>query len=1175
MLQIQLYIEGEEVELYKDESITLTQSIQDIKDIEKIFTDYTRTFSVPASKVNNKVFKHFYNYFIDGFDARKKKDALIHLNYKPFKKGKIKLEGVTLKNNEPHTYRITFFGNTVTLPDLLGEDKLANLTELSAFDFRYNDTNIEAFLTNGKDANIGEEQINDGIIFPLISHSNRLIYDSSANQTYNLYTTGGDNGVPFSELKPALRIPAIIRAIELHYDIEFSNDFFSSTNKPYYDLYLWLHTKAGGLFEDQEKTQQFKSYNLVGSKVDNLTIRSNNFRVQRPKRTIEFDIRFKVTPANSSTEYNLVVQDAGQEFRRFDSLTGTTYNGVADGSPYDYITVDDGEFSVFIETGSAETFNLEVYIKRKKTSFIKNTKTCTLTSELQTFTDTEISITSQLPDIKVLDFLTGLFKLFNLTAFVNDEGTIVVQTLDNFFASSTKTHDITEYVIADESQVDATIPYKQINFKYEGLNTFLAKNFERMNNKGWGTIEYQSTAKFEGETYEIEVPFEHLLYERLSDANDGTRTNIQVGYHVDEKQEANVELPLLFYAVKPSTGTIAARTIGNTKVDISLPYMPSNSVELWSSYNFEHMKQSLNFHSEIDEYALVSNERTLFKTYYEKYIKDVFDVRKRITKISAYLPITVTQNLSLADGIVIFDKLYRINTITTNFETNRSDLELTNILDDTVAPVDIRTIEVDTASDEFTIDNAVFTVDRTNVTADGFIVSDTPEVIPIEIPSNEPRSFTLEPLIVTAATIEEGASVGEASKITFKYNITKSGRLGGVDNIDEFGFLIALSSSTLTASDDIDTLKADSNITVASVVRTSGSPTLTIGLKSTVVDGLSDPATRYARFYVRTNTNPDYDEADVISAVFSESTDAGLGATADSSLITVDDTNSYTADFGDSDGDGEPEAQAETLFYMRTAGNGAYGYSTIPSLSTIRENYYVQNFSADCGDTAIVSTAYHNGANAYPETGDNVKFFESYNYAGGSNSAPSNYDDNTNIYYALAIATNDTVTGTNNFQGTIERYIVVEYDTAEVVATYNCPVVSTTPILRNADVFQGLSSEFTIADSSANAMCGRDQSLIGFAYQFEHNGTGENPEVGDQIKFTAIDGIATPLTGFNGDRSNLIFSIPSSPTAAEKFILDWNYLGLTVLDDNNIIRALMVIEKSTAEVTNIVYCDAT
>ena len=45
MLNLQLYIEGKEVDLFKDESVTLTQSLQDVKDIEKVFTDFSRTFS--------------------------------------------------------------------------------------------------------------------------------------------------------------------------------------------------------------------------------------------------------------------------------------------------------------------------------------------------------------------------------------------------------------------------------------------------------------------------------------------------------------------------------------------------------------------------------------------------------------------------------------------------------------------------------------------------------------------------------------------------------------------------------------------------------------------------------------------------------------------------------------------------------------------------------------------------------------------------------------------------------------------------------------------------------------------------------------------------------------------------------------------------------------------------
>ena len=51
----------------------------------------------------------------------------------------------------------------------------------------------------------------------------------------------------------------------------------------------------------------------------------------------------------------------------------------------------------------------------------------------------EFNITQQIPKIKIIDFLSGMFKMFNLTAFVNDLGIIVVRTLDSYYARFTNT----------------------------------------------------------------------------------------------------------------------------------------------------------------------------------------------------------------------------------------------------------------------------------------------------------------------------------------------------------------------------------------------------------------------------------------------------------------------------------------------------------------------------------------------------------------------------------------------------------------------------------------------------------------------------------------------------------------------------------------------------------------
>ena len=101
-------------------------------------------------------------------------------------------------------------------------------------------------------------------------------------------------------------------------------------------------------------------------------------------------------------------------------------------------------------------------------------------------------------------------------------------------------------------------------------------------------------------------------------------------------------------------------------------YIPSNSVSTTNSAN-------INFRSEINEYGLVPYESTLFEQYYKNYVKEIFDPQRRLTTTKAYLPLNILLNLTLADKIQIFENLYKINKLTTNFETNQSTLELINV----------------------------------------------------------------------------------------------------------------------------------------------------------------------------------------------------------------------------------------------------------------------------------------------------------------------------------------------------------------------------------------------------------------------------------------------------------------------------------------------------------------
>lgn len=1189
MLQLQLYIEGQQVEMFKDESITLTQNITDVKRLDAVLTDYSRTFTVPASKNNNKIFQHFYNYYIDGYNAKIKKPAVLDLNYKPFKKGKVRFEGVNLKNNKPESYKLTFFGDTIRLTDVLGEDKISALTELSAFDFVYNDTNIQAYMSNGLDNNIGSTEISDAVIFPLITHTSRLIYDSSANQNNNVYPSVAtdNNGVLVSQLKPAIRIHALIEAIQLHYDIEFSEDFFVSTNLPYYNLYMWMHTKSGGLFEDQQKSKQFQSFDLVGKAQDELVIRSNNFAINNTKKRIQYNLDFTVDPGDDTATYNLVIHKNGEEFRRFDSLTGDTKNGTALGQTIDHIEVDNGQFSVFIETSAATTFDLEVFVQRQNNVIGGGKRDCSLTASMTTISDANFSVAANLPEMKVLDLLQGLFKMFNLVAYINDDDVIVVQTLDDYYAASTKLWDFTPYVDSTKSQVDAPIPFRQVNLGYEGTKTFLAANFKAINNRSWGHTNYNEDSyflsngkkdKFEGETYEIKLPFEHMLFERLNDLDTGDLTKVQWGWHVDEKEQKSAEMPVLFYPIQTIGSSISARTLGGSKVTISSPYMPSNSVSVFSDYVETGMSQSINFHAEIDEYALVSNEKTLFKTYYETYIKDLFDEKKRLTKLTAEIPMSITEELELNDDIRIFDKLYRINSITTNFDTGKSELELTNILvssqfastiDALTAPITIFGVEIDVSMTDITVDNIQFTVDNAGGQNEGFTQQPITDSVPAPILQNVPSSIEIEPCEVTAPTLTYITSFGSSTDATFKFEITQGGTLCDQENVDEYGFLIADSISTLTATDDIDTLKADSNVQLIMVNKDTvflgaGSPldmSASPRIKEAKVTGLTHPATKHARFYAKTNINPDYDtDKNTITGVHTVSTNPAPG------------TNTSTG---------------YKRIHGAIAGIGSVGYDTIPTKAEIEANVYTIFNKAFCGEYHEGTLPYvHNGSGFYPQVGDYISrrvVSGVPDYSGGTNSFTHSLWGQTD-YFAVSVGhiLDNFVTNGKAYYKTV-GFIVVEYATAEVVAVYDCVYDG---VYTNAFLYTSSPRQLSANYSNHIDKCGMDfssQLRVGSNgvrhpdFVIAHNGSGINPEIGDEIAFRRVSGayrdfefLADPAENF-GDTPGLNLTSFRLFEYSVLFLMDGDPDRIDYINDFNV-KEIIVVEKSTCTVVDKYKC---
>jgi len=643
MQEIVLYIKDtdgnyQQAEMFGDENVTVTSKIQDVKDIGAVFTDFSQSFSLPASKTNNKIFKHWYNYNIDdGFDTRIKVDALIEIDHLPFRRGKLALRNVKMKDNQPSSYSVVFFGNTVRLKDLMGDDELKDLPYLDNYNHSYTAGQVFDGLTEG----LNENSVADSIIYPLITHTKRLYLDStdykvnggfighygtdgttgtttsqlsspsasftstinevtppvaigdfvynftddtyalvtgvfetlltldkniffSTAKTYyvfqniqysgNLFRDGyqKSRGLSYTDIKPAILCTEIIKAIEDKYNIEFTTDFTSTD--AFSNLYMWLHRNKGSLNSGREEEETKIIGDWTYSTGDDIfDFDGPNWEVSgQGGGRFAREVYSTVLTINPSDDYD----DIKYKIEAIDSISGKVLASKEDleGTNTLSFVIGEGdveeiyEYNISWQITSIGTLEFvpSITITYEEADSQSPDQVGTYITSPATLTSlTEIIVKNQVPEIKCIDFLTGIFKMFNLTAYYIDDigdadfGKIKLQTLDDFYADAVNnpsggSYNISKHVDITNSEVEAALNYSRVEFKYQEPSTIVAENHKERFNQVFGDEYFELTNIDKAEIYKIELPFEHMKFERLFDANvslratgttDGTTTD--------------------------------------------------------------------------------------------------------------------------------------------------------------------------------------------------------------------------------------------------------------------------------------------------------------------------------------------------------------------------------------------------------------------------------------------------------------------------------------------------------------------------------------------------------------------------------------------------------------------------------------------------------------------------
>jgi hypothetical protein len=417
------------------------------------------------------------------------------------------------------------------------------------------------------------------------------------------------------------------------------------------------------------------------------------YSFQYPSYSIQFyDITYTVTTPFPSANYTVKVIDTTNNVEYFNSTgggTSTTFDFRVQAN-FNTNTLINLEF--VIQGENVGSFGQDLVIK--KTTVLTGVSSTEETSEysLASLGSNNFNVVGNMPDIKVIDFLTSLFKTFNLVAYYDNEK-INVKTLVDYYDNG-QSIDLTDYVDNNVANLNRTNLYSTINFEFEKPSTFAVLNSneitsdefgnERMNNLSQNP-EIFSTLAFDGGTYNVKNKFEKIMYERMTNQTGGANTNVGWGWLVNKDQESVLTKPILFYGIKqqlssaPSGNTppsqISFDNSNGTHSSFQQYIRASNTRSYYSGLSFVEA-QSINFGSEFDEFHQVENTTSLFKTYYEEYVEDIYNRRSRILKVKAFLPVSVVLRMTLDDEVTIGNRLYGINKMKLNLNTGKADLEL-------------------------------------------------------------------------------------------------------------------------------------------------------------------------------------------------------------------------------------------------------------------------------------------------------------------------------------------------------------------------------------------------------------------------------------------------------------------------------------------------------------------
>tara|TARA_R110000824_G_scaffold209318_2_gene395102 strand:+ start:1587 stop:4244 length:2658 start_codon:yes stop_codon:yes gene_type:complete len=666
------------VDLYEDEDLPLTLSVDNFKNVAEKVQSYSKAFNLPATKRNNKIFDQIFeitrNY--DGviFNPYKKTQCVLKQDGFILFTGFLRLLDVTDKDGEI-SYNVNLYSEVVALADFLKDRDFRELdfTELT---HDYQKTNIKnswndsgTGITYTNPSTSGFRDAYTTVKYPFVNWNNQIIIAATGGTP-----TAGNPQLNSLEtaFRPFINIKYIIDRIFENTPFTYESDFFDEAD--FNNLYMdfnWGSGNAPVVFNSSTNITRNSLQTLTSSYTtldfDSSTPPSEfgysagifTAQVDSQIYNISFDMIFKTPTTPQTLDVQWLINGVPSYV-----VNGQVVNPSTSGYNYS------GNFTATLSVGDtilcqAKTSGTTMYLEG-------GSNIIATTSSDQTTNSTLLQTLRG--ELGQWDFLKGLITMFNLVTIPDEDNpnNIKIEPYSDVFITSTDSIELdwTDKIDVSEMKLE---PLSDLNkrtiFKFveDDDDSAFTQYKNQVGGHLYGSKKYNAGNEFnilEGLDEIIAEPFAATVVKPLMSQFPQFITPALYSYNSDDDTSEGFEnSPRIMY----NNG------IKSTGASYHIPAQNGLFSENQDDFlQFSHIKDGglvlsdyADFH--FGECQLLSNTAStpfnLFNLYWLPYYSELYNPDTRTMTIKVNLSPSDINTFKFNDTIFIKNRVFRVNKI--------------------------------------------------------------------------------------------------------------------------------------------------------------------------------------------------------------------------------------------------------------------------------------------------------------------------------------------------------------------------------------------------------------------------------------------------------------------------------------------------------------------------------